>query len=71
MTGTLSTIHVNNNVYVQAKRAHKRFFVKCAFLVLYDSLFHTADDDAIIQIIGATSYLCATGLLLEALHAML
>ena len=31
-------------VYVQAKRALERFFVKCAFLILFDSLVHTADN---------------------------
>ena len=36
------------HVYVHAKRALKRLFVKCAFLVLIDSLFHATDDDAII-----------------------
>ena len=35
-------------VYVQAKRALSDFFVECAFLVLFDSLFHTADDGTII-----------------------
>ena len=35
-------------VYVHAKRALKRLFVKCVFLVLIDSLLQTTDDDAII-----------------------
>ena len=43
-------------VYVHAKRALKQFFVKCTFLVLFESLFHTADDDTIVWIIGATIY---------------
>ena len=39
---------------IKRKRALERLFVKCAFLVLFNSLFHTTIDDAIIQIIAAT-----------------
>ena len=35
-----------------SKSALKQFFAKCAFLVLFDSLFHTAGDDVLIEIIG-------------------
>ena len=32
-------------------------FVKCAFLEMFDSLFHTADNElSFMQIIGATIY---------------
>ena len=55
----LSTVYIY--VYVHAKRALKRFFVKCAYLVLFDSLFHTTDGHR-------SDYLCTRGLCLS--HSM-
>ena len=48
MTSQYAKVSITTILYVQAKRALSDFFVECAFLVMFDSLFHTADDGTII-----------------------
>ena len=47
------------------------FFAKYAFLVFFDSLFHTAGDDAFFETIGSTSNFICHRSLFELLRAML
>ena len=48
--------YIHISTVFTSEKGPQVIFVKHAFLVLFDSLFHTTDDDVIIQIIGATIY---------------
>ena len=50
------TVSIENKCVCASEKGPYMIFVKCMFLVLFDSLFHTANNDTIIQLIGATIY---------------